>query len=67
VLRQFRHAAASGWKAYVCVNAEGETGWLDEHDVRCRYPFWDSATFARAVADGGFDLDEADTGPVVEV
>ena len=56
-----------GGRLYACVNAEGETGWLDEADGRRWYTIWESTTFAQAVADAGFDVDAVDTGPVVEV
>jgi hypothetical protein len=51
----------------VCVNTVGTTGWLDEADGRRWYRIWEPENFADAVANAGFDIDQVDRGPFIEV
>lgn len=67
VLRQFAVVLRSGGRLYACVNTVGRTGWLDEPDGRRWYQIWDPDAFAGAVVSAGFEVDQVDRGPFVEV
>ena len=67
VLDQFARLLRPGGRLYVCLKSVGDTGWLDEPDGRRWYTVWDADTFAGAVAEAGFVIDEVDRGVFVEV
>jgi SAM-dependent methyltransferase len=67
VLGQFFGLLHPGGRLYACVNAVGETGWLDELDGRRWYTIWEPELFAEAVARAGFVVDEVVRGVVAEV
>jgi SAM-dependent methyltransferase len=67
VLRQFVLLLRPDGKLYVCVNTVGQTGWLDEPDGRRWYQIWDAEAFASTVAGSGFEVDQVERGPFVEV
>ena len=67
VLRQFALLLRPAGKLYACVNTVGTTGWLDEPDAARWYQIWEHDSFASAVAQAGFVLDQVDRGPFVEV
>jgi SAM-dependent methyltransferase len=67
VLRQFALLLHPGGRLYACVKAVGTTGWLDEPDGRRWYTVWEPDAFVAAVARAGFEIDQVDRGPFVEV
>ena len=67
VLEQFARLLRPDGRLFVCLKSVGDTGWLDEPDGRRWYTVWDADTFAGAVAEAGFVIDEVDRGVFVEV
>ena len=52
---------------YACVPAVGETGWVNEKDGRRWYTVWHEDHFEAAVSAAGFEIDDVNRGPYVEV
>ena len=52
---------------FACVPAVGETGWVNEKDGRRWYTVWPDDHFEAAVSAAGFEIDDVNRGPYVEV
>ena len=52
---------------YACVSAVGETGWVNESDGRRWYTVWPEDDFEVAVSAVGFEIEDVNRGPYIEV
>jgi SAM-dependent methyltransferase len=67
VLKQFATLLRPAGKLYACVNTQGQTGWLEEPDGRRWYCIWEPDAFEKTVEASGFVVEDAVSGPFVEL
>jgi SAM-dependent methyltransferase len=67
VLAQFARLLRPAGQLYLCVKANGATGWLDEPDGRRWYTVWDSDDLVDRVTAAGFVVSDVERDAFVEV
>lgn len=67
LLRDLFTLLVPGGHIYACVPAAGETGWRLEGDGRRWYAVWPGGSFATAMKESGFQVDDITEGEYIEL